>query len=100
MNIEIKKLKEDDTFVYYRFSTKQAVGPYKTTTGKDRIKLEEVCGYCKFNKKNEEFELDQEKTDSYFLENDNWETKKIFLWLLANKRNNTPYPETMYIAIG
>ena len=96
----MKKIKEDDKCVYYEFSTGVASGSYLSPSGSIRYKTENVYGYCQFNKITEEFVLDGEKSNNYFLEKNNYEVKKVFFKLVYYKRNNLSFPDKIFIAIA
>ncbi len=96
------KIKEDETFVYYKFETSAVVvSSYRTENGELRNKSEIKYGYCKLNKKTEEFKLDQEKTDQHFLGEKGERTVKIaYIILLSYKRKNLDFPDEIYRAYG
>ena len=89
----MKKLHEDSNFVYYEFKTSIYVGL-------DPAKLETKYGFCKFNKKTEEFELDTNKSDPYFLAKNNREVIKVQVKLIQIKRSNQIFPDITGIATG
>ena len=99
MHVKAVKIKEDGIFVYYTFRANITSGTYITDRGKSRNKLEDVWGFCRFNKLTEEFELDKQKSHSYFTDGC-WETIKVMTRLVYFKRNNQPFPEDFYIAVG
>ena len=57
------KINENMPYVYYTFTTNL----WKKIN--DKYELVTKYGYCKFNKQTEEFDLDVEKTDPYFINN-------------------------------
>jgi hypothetical protein len=100
MYIDLKKIKEDDVFVYYKFTTQIVAGSYVNSKGAQRMKLQRADGYCQFNKLTEDFILDSSKSHGYFQQKENWEVNKIFLKLLYLKRNQIPFPDDFEIAVG
>ena len=91
------KIEENEFSVLYRFETDIDAGVKINERGKLRSSWETKYGYCKFNKQTEEFELDKEKTDSYFTEKSR-EVIKVQCNLIRRKRENLGYPEIIDIA--
>ena len=100
MHIELTKIKEDWEWVYYKFNANVLVGTYYNDKGKRRGKVEDKHCYCKLNKLTEEFALDSEKTDSFFLCKKRREVTMVYVRLLRYKRNNLDFPEFIEIATG
>lgn len=94
------KIKEDETFIYYKFETSVIVDTFRTEKGRLRNKTEIKYGYCKFNKKTEDFELDQEKTYSYFLQESNPIAEIAQVLLLYYKIRNLDFPDKISRAYG
>jgi hypothetical protein len=86
MFVVMKKIREDSSFVYYRFETSPEIS--KT-----------VYGFCKFGKHTGEFSIEQEKTDKYFLGKANRYLLWVHLQLHKFKEMKT-YPEVYTIAYG
>ena len=101
MYIDMKKIQEDTTFVYYRLEEGVYEEQYKNKEQKKPTYKRVIkYGYCKFNKKTEEFELDQEKTDQHFFEKGKDIVKVARLLLLSYKRKNLDFPDEIYRAYG
>ena len=99
MYIQLDKIIENIIFVRYQFNIKIQGDSYLSKSGDLRYKVKKIYGYCKFNKQTEEFELDKENTDPYFME-----TKREIIHIHANlirrKRENLGYPDIIDIATG
>ncbi len=100
MYIDMKKIQEDTTFVYYRLEEGVYEEQYKNKEQKPTCKHVIKYGYCKFNKKTEEFELDQEKTDQHFFEKGKEIVKVARLLLLYYKKRNLDFPDRISRAYG
>ncbi len=91
---------ENDDWVHYQFETDASGEEYVTNTGKTRIKVETKYGYCKFNKKTEEFELVREKTDPHFFEKGKRTVTQAYVTLIGYKRKNLDFPDDIFKAYG
>jgi hypothetical protein len=98
MYVKMDKVKEEEAYVYYKFETDVSGGKFVTASGKERNTWVTKYGFCKFNKQTEEFELDVEKTDLYFLDKDNREAFKVKIQLMRFKRDNVEFPDIYDIA--
>jgi len=96
MHVEMDKLEENQTFVFYRFE----IEILKRITVDGKIDYENIvkAGFCKFNKISEEFELDKIKTDPCFFE---WphdcEAKYVRIELIVRKREGRGFPDRIII---
>lgn len=97
MNVGMTKIKEDKTCVSYILNATIAGETY-LVNGKQRRKLVEVQGYCTFNKQTGVFELDKDKTDSYFFTSR--EIQAIRARLLRLSKEHHEFPEQMGITTG
>jgi len=88
MNISMKKTKENDAFVFYKFSAQTSMNE----AGEALPEPKRMFGICKFDKKSGVFELVGE-TDPYFLIPRNATIQKIKMHLLQIKMENPEYPE-------
>lgn len=100
MYVGLVKLKENNQFVWYRFETDVPDGTYIDERGRVRGLSKIVYGYCIFNKENEEFKLDTEKTDSFFLRNKSREVLHAQVKLIKIKRAQEAFPSTTSIQTG
>ncbi len=98
----MKKIQEDTTFVYYRLEEGVYEEQYKNKEQKKPTYKRVIkYGYCKFNKKTEEFELDPEKTDQHFFgEKGEYIVEVARLLLLYYKKRNLDFPDEIYRAYG
>ena len=93
-------MKEDREWVYYKFNANVLVGTYYNKKGELRGEVENKDGYCKLNKLTEDFVLDSEKTDLFFLSGKSREVTMVHVHLIRYKRNNLDFPEFIEIATG
>jgi len=100
MYVGLVKLKEDNQYVWYRFDTNISDGIYIDDRGRERGLTKTIYGYCMFNKENEEFKLDTEKTDSFFLRNKSREVLHAQVKLIKIKRAQEAFPSTTSIQTG
>ncbi len=97
INIGMQKMEEDLETVSYMFFMNIEVEPYMHREGQIRYRLKKVYGYASLNKKNQEFIVDEERTDKYFLEN------PYYMYLVGGRllqilKSNQPFPEKTGIA--
>ena len=98
MYIQLNKENENDACVFYKFDISVQGESYFSQSGKIRYQIKKIYGYCKFNKRTEEFELDKEKTDPYFLENSHTSILVMGKLMKCNKEAN--FPDFLEIATG
>ncbi len=94
MHIKLNKIKDNNTIISYQFSIKE----WLVDTDINDYALKTLYGYCLFNKETEEFELDKEKTDPYFLENTHASILVMGKLMKCNKEKN--FPNFLEIATG
>lgn len=99
MYVELVKLAENETFVSYRFESDIPDGTYINKHEKLSGLSKVAYGYCTFNKITEEFELDSQKSHSYFINNKR-ETFYTHVKLIRTKRESSSYPAVIVIATG
>ncbi len=100
MYILLTKIEENHEWVYYEFNADVLTGSYLTPQGKLRGNVENKNGFCKLNKLTEEFKLDPEKTDPFFLTDKRREVTMVYVHLRARKRKNLGFPDLLEIATG
>jgi hypothetical protein len=99
MNIGMKKIKEDDIYVFYQFDDDVTGKKYINDRGQERFVVETKVGYCRFNKETEEFIL-LENTDPFFLEPNKRQVLAVMFKLIKIKRAGEKFPESTGIATG
>lgn len=97
IDIGMQKLKEDSDTVSYMFYMDIEAEAYIHREGQIRYKLKEIYGYAPLNKKNQEFIVDEERTDKYFLENPSY-MYRVGARLLQILKSNQLFPEKLGIA--
>lgn len=94
MYIQLNKIKENNKIVFYQFSIKE----WRLETDINEYALKTLYGYCLFHKETEEFELDKEKTDPYFLENTH--ASILVMGKLMKSNKEKIFPDFLEIATG
>jgi len=88
MNITMKRTKENEEFVFYKFSAQTNVD----ASGTELPEPKRLFGICKFSKKNGVFELIGE-TDPILLVPRNPDAQAIKMHLLQIKSEGAEFPE-------
>ncbi len=96
----MNKLIENDVYVEYKIETQIYGEIFINEKGKQDAKIKKVFAYCKFNKKTEEFSLNGDTTDKYFLMLDSKEIRHAKVQLMKRTRENKPFEQTIQIATG
>jgi hypothetical protein len=99
MYIFMKKVQENENKVSYQFEVTEQGESYLNQYGILCYRPKRVYGYCQFNKRTEEFLLDNEKSDSYFTPYKR-EVIKVQVALIRKKREGGVFPEVIEIATG
>ena len=97
IDIGMQKLKEDSVTVSYMFYMDIEAEAYMHREGQVRYRLKEIYGYASLNKKNQEFIVDEERTDKYFLKNPYY-MYLVGARLLQILKSHQPFPEKTGIA--
>lgn len=97
MSIEIYKEYETADSVGYVFKSLVKTGTKESKDFGRMNVLEPKIGYCQFNKKTEAFELDRERTDPDFLQENSRVVLKVHMKLLQCKRQDLGYTDNLSI---
>ncbi len=100
MYIIMHKLNEDILYVTYKIETDITAGQYINEQGKERTSFKTIFAYCKLNKQTEEFFLDINKTNPYFLEPNSREIRHAMAQLIKRVREKQPFEQSIHIATG
>ena len=99
MNIIMNKLKENEIYIEYQIEAEIPVTTIINKKGKECVVVRQGYAYCKFNKHTEEFTLDNEKSDPYFLI-DSRSIVKAQCKLIKLARECAPFTNLIQIASG